>query len=195
MILSTMKQPEGLQLHYYFSSFHNLLDFLKVQAASLPQSGVSAALCPHEQTWARDDQPWKPSRRLLGDGNRKCCIQNQDPSEAIKKTSQLHFKLYVPVSEWAQSSDSAQPRRDKNGLHWLPYLCLYSILLLWLIICRSPREENAFSSNGGRGGKLPASPSIGGEGDRGSGKGGKGRKPPPPPIFPTTVFSQKLSCN
>lgn len=49
-ILGTAKQPEGLQLHYYFSSFYNLLDFLKIQAAFLPQSGVSAALCPCEQT-------------------------------------------------------------------------------------------------------------------------------------------------
>lgn len=30
MVLCPVKQLEGLQLHYYFSSFYNLLDLLKI---------------------------------------------------------------------------------------------------------------------------------------------------------------------
>lgn len=50
MILSTVKQPEGLHLYYCFSSFYSFLDVLQIQATFLPHSGVSGALCQCEKT-------------------------------------------------------------------------------------------------------------------------------------------------
>lgn len=144
------------QLHYYFSSFYNLLDFLKIQVAFLPHSAVSAALCLPEQTWARDDQPQKRPCLVTGVGIVVSRVKTH--LKRFKKPEQLHFKLYVTVGELAQSSDSAQPTRDEDGLLCSPYLCLYSTFLLQLITHRCLAEENIFCPSGGRDRKIPASP-------------------------------------
>lgn len=75
--------------------FYILLDFLKIQAAFLPRSGISRASCLYAQTWAGDNQPGKPSRHVLGRGNQQSPFTLQNREDDCEEWGDFIWQEYL----------------------------------------------------------------------------------------------------
>lgn len=128
--------------------FYILLDFLKIQAAFLPRSGISRASCLYAQTWAGDNQPGKPSRHVLGRGSQQSPFTLQNREDVWEEWGDFIWQEYLaariqgegtavtcsPSSCWGLSSTPAprvgiarsHPISLSNNFRWdgLPNLIL-----------------------------------------------------------------------